>query len=392
MECDEVGKSYRLYLILTFLVFCSGCTYTRLTETDQEPITFTDHKLFGERPEILSENEIFKLSDKQREDFLYYFNSHNKNDIPPYKLVYNYLQKLVSGFNYQGNTYTAEEALRLSGGNCLSLAIITTALARLAKVDIAYQLVDDLPVFEKKGKLIFKGVHIRSVLYDAKTENDEIKNFLGRPYLKIDYFPSGNERFVRFISEPEYIAMYFRNMAAEAMVEGDYSRAYWLVRTSQQYQLESAAAINMMAVIHYRVNNPARAEQIYEYGIRHADDKLSLLKNYRIMLNQMGRYNKAEEISAEIARLDDPSPFHWMQLARGAYDDGNYSDAIRYYMKVNEIAPYLHEGHFGLAKSYYQTGRYRAAEREMRQAMEHAFKSSTKSLYQAKLMMLSELR
>ena len=120
------------------------------------------------------------------------------------------------------------------------------------------------------------------------------------------------------------------------------------------------------------------------------NDKLSLLKNYRILLAEQGRYDEVKQISQEIARYDDPSPFTIIQKADEAYNNGNYSLAILYYKKATVLAPYLHEGYFGLSKSYYQLGKLDDAERNMKKAMEHAINTTTKSIYKAKLMVLAK--
>lgn len=382
---------YILQFFLLFISVTTGCTNVKQTQTGHEPMVFADHGLFGKKPYLISKDEIFQLSDEQIRDFLRYYNKWDNRNVAAHRRIYNYLKEIVSNFNYQGNTYTAEEAIRLSSGNCLSLAIITTALAHLVNVDTGYQLVDDTPVYEQQGQVVFKGVHIRSILYYTETDRSESKHtVLGRSSLKVDYFPSGNERFIKYITENEYVAMYYRNKAAEAIAKGNYSTAYWLVKKSLEYAPDSADAINLMAVIHRQANDLLRAEKIYQYGIKYADDKLSLLKNYKILLYQQERYDEAQRISEQIDRYDDPSPFNMMRIAREAYNNGDYSTAIRYFRKATELAPYLHEGYFGLAISYYQLGDIRAAKTYMHSAAEHAFKMSKKSLYQAKLMMLSK--
>ena len=377
-----------IFFLLSFNII-TGCSTVKQEPTVHEPILFTDHALFGKKPVTISEDEIFQLSDEQQRKFLKYFNNGNNQNIASHRRVYNYLKKIVSNFNYQGETYTAEEAIRSSSGNCLSLAIITTALARLAGVDIGYQLVDDFPVYEQRGQVIFKGVHVRSILYFTETDFSRPKIIFGRTYLKVDYFPSGNERFIKFITEPEYVAMYYRNKAAEAIAAKDYSTAYWLVNKSLEYVPDNAQAINMMAVIHHQANHDLRAEEIYKYGIEYTEDKLTLLKNYQILLNGQGRLEEANRLSEVIAGYEDPSPFNMMHIANEEYIKGNYSTAIHYYRKATELAPYLHEGYFGLAKSYYLLGNIGAAKSNMQHAMKNAFKMSTKSLYQSKLMVLS---
>src|SRR5690606_9721405 len=142
------------------------------------------------------------------------------------------------------------------------------------------------------------------------------------------------------------------------------------------------------AVVNRRVGDIDKAEAIYKYGIARADNKLTLLKNYHVLLLGSGRAEEAAEIERQLNSLDDPSPFHWFQLARTSYEERNYADAIRYYSRAIDLAPYLHEAHLGLARAYYEAGRLRAAERALETALENVFRPSTRNLYEAKLMTL----
>ena len=59
------------------------------------------------------------------------------------------------------------------------------------------------------------------------------------------------------------------------------------------------------------------------------------------------------------------------------------------YKKAITIAPYLHEAHVGLAKTYYQLGKLSSAKWQFREALKHTYVQSTRSLYEAKLMALT---
>ena len=213
--------------------------------------------------------------------------------------------------------------------------------------------------------------------------------FGGRAHVIIDYFPTGRSRYIRRISESEFTAMYYRNLAGEAIVAGDFPRAYWLVKESMLHAPDHAEAINMLAVLYRRSGDEWAAEQIYLYGLNSARERLSLLKNYRTLLREQGRTAEAGEMTRRLARYNDADPFEWWFLAEDAYGEEKYSDALSYYKKSVEIAPYLHEGYFGMAKTYFQQGRVKSARSAMRQAIENADRPRFKTLYEAKLKALS---
>jgi len=211
----------------------------------------------------------------------------------------------------------------------------------------------------------------------------------GRPGFQIDYFPNDTERFIGNLSEAEYIAMYYSNLAGAALVIEDHQVAYWLLQKSIELAPDNAGVINTMAVVYLRAGDAVKAEEIYKYGIENLPDKVSLLRNYRILLKKQNRYDEAEEITATLAELDDPSPFDWLSAGEEAYNDGDYKDAISFYKKAVKIAPYLHESYSGLAKVYYQMGNMDATERELKKALEYSYRESIRARYQAKLMALN---
>jgi Tfp pilus assembly protein PilF len=62
---------------------------------------------------------------------------------------------------------------------------------------------------------------------------------------------------------------------------------------------------------------------------------------------------------------------------------------VELYERSIAIAPYLHEAHAGLAQTHLALGRTRTAERYWRTALEHTYRESTRSRYEAQLAALS---
>jgi len=391
----------RFFLVLIYACFLlAGCVaqQTQLQVADQPaPVEGTTSQalsfnsdLFGEQPEIISVEEIFNLSDEQQKAFLRYFKSPIRQYTLPHERVSSYLQNITMDFGYQGETFTAHEALQSTSGNCLSLAILTTALAKLAAVELEYQLVDSVPVFESHDNIVYKGQHVRTKLSSSEMQVSEVTLAMKRKSVLIDYFPTEGTRFVSNISEDEYVAMYYNNLASEAIAREDYNAAFWLLKKVLELVPGDPGAINAMAVVHRRVGDLAKAEAIYQYGIEHLDDKVSVLRNYRILLEKQGRLDEVAQINRQLTVLDDHSPFDWLHAGHNAYSEGNYQEAVLLYRKAVKIAPYLHEGHAGMAKAYYMIGNRQRAEREFRNALENSQRPSTRSMYEAKLMVLSQ--
>jgi len=369
----------------------AACSVTEVnSNTGNSPALDLKSDLFGERPKIISVSEIHELSDEQRLAFMRYFDSPKNQDRAVYERVSDYLQTVTSDFSYLGETYTASEALDNSAGNCLALAILTTALAKVANVGIAYQLTDSLPVFELRGDHIRRGQHVRSRLYDPQQKAKEGYLLLSPRGVTVDYFPSDFDRFIGNIDESEYFAMYYRNIAADAIEKKNLSKAYWLLIQSLELSPVSAESLNMLAIVNDRAGDKSKSEEIYRFGIQHAKRRVSLLRNYSIFLKRQGRSAEARKIDTKMAQLAEPNPFDWIYAGQEAYNDGEFKRALRLFNKSVQLAPYLHEGYFGLAKAHFRLGNLKNAEQELELALSHATRSSTRRMYEAKLATLSD--
>lgn len=346
---------------------------------------FGDSGRFGTRPDIRTPEELHRLTPAQQADFLAWFHDPVRADIETQDRLFRYLQTLTQSFHYQSETLTAEEALTTGGGNCLSLAILTTALAQVVGIEVAHQLMDDQPVYEYEGSIVKKGVHVSTLVYDSEWKADpDIPGDRQRAW-RIDFFPSLKGRFIANLTTAEYLALYYSNIAGDAIAAGDYGVAYWHLLEALRHAPDHGASLSMLAVVNRRVGDLATAEAIYLYGIERVPDKLSLLKNYHALLLGSGRDIEAAVIQTRLDAMDDPSPFHWLLLARESQAAGDWNAAVRYYHRALALAPYLHEAHLGLAQTYYASGQWSGAERSLQDAAGFAQRVSIRTLYEAKL-------
>ncbi len=377
----------RRLLPVLLLALLQGCASQPVV---QAPVAVVElehpHALFGEPPLIPTAQELFTLSAAQQQALDAFMAAAPGQ--PPHERLGDYLQQLTRRFNYQEATLTASEALQLQRGNCLTLAILTTALARHTGVGIRYQLVNDVPVYQFGGSAVLKGVHVRSLLFDADAEPQPYALLASMPGVIIDYFPSGRERFIGNLDTAAFIASWYRNRATDFVQQGQLNEAWWYAQQALGHAPADPESINLLAVIGRRAGDAAYAERMYLHGIASADNKLSLLKNYRILLLAQQRLDEARQVELRLARMDDPSPFHWFLLAQSALDDGDFAAAIRYYRRALQLAPYLHEANLGLAAASYQAGDLPQAREQLLQALAKAQRASTRLSYKAKLLTL----
>lgn len=369
------------------LLLLQACASAPATTVIQGPDLAHPHALFGTRPaDIPTPEQLFALDPAQQAELDAFLAAAPGR--PRFQRLADYAERITRGFNYQEVTLSARDALELQRGNCLTLAILTTGLARYAGVGISYQLVNDTPVYQFGGSMVLKGVHVRSLLFDSTAATPTDSLLITQPGVIVDYFPSGKERFIGNLGEAEFIASYYRNRAADLLQSGERNQAWWYAQEAFSYGQQDPESINLLAVIGRQAGDAAYAERMYHYGIDLARNKLSLLKNYRILLLAQERFEEARQIELRLARMEDPSPFHWFLLAQEALDDGEVEDALRYYRRALALAPYLHEANLGMAQANARAGRLDAAREQLLEALGKVQRASTRHSYKAKLLNL----
>ncbi len=347
------------------------------------PLLESEH--FGERPQFISIDEVFKLSKEQRSQFLSFFNHPQNQEELAHTRVFKYLESKLSGFTYNAQTTTATEALEQNYGNCLSLAILTTALASMAKVDIDFQLVETRPVYQKTDDIIVSSQHIRTVLLSPAKKG---VIFRGRIY--IDYFNEYGTNMLRAVEKDEFQSMYYTNLAAESLMKEELNQTYWYLMEALKLKPNHSHAVNMLGLLYAREGFSKAAENMYQFGIKYAESNLEILNNYHSLLLNLGRVDDARKIKEKIGRRNDTNPYKWISLANASYNIGEHSKAIAYYKKALELAPYLHEPYVGIARAELKKGRTYNARKALKSAIENVSGGNTQRIYQSKLDMLKE--
>lgn len=398
MSLHPIGRNlkvpvFNVGLIGACALLAACATAERAGSDEASPSLVFAAERFGDRPPVIEPADIFALTESQAQAFLEFFDDPTHRHLGAHERVMEYLDRVGDDFDFHSDTRTASAALETHEGNCLTLAILTTALADLAGVEVGYQLVDSAPVFELTGSVVSKGVHVRSILYDPSWTPPTAGGFLSvRPGIRVDYFPDGTERFAGNLSYPDYLAMYYSNVGGEALADGDLDTAFWYALESLAVSPDNVAALNTIAVVYRQAGDDAMAETVYRYGIDKAPRAVSLLRNYRILLTRQGRSAEADAIEARLSRLHDLNPFDWIVAGRQAYFEGEYREAIGHYRRAAEKAPYLHEAYHGMALAYLKLGDAERAETALRRALENSRRQATTSRYQAELAALAELR
>ena len=375
-------KSLFLAIALMTTVACQSTKNTTI-QSNSELTPFDWQVKEFARVDVEEPASLFALSDQQKQHFLSYYNSPTKAHISPnFRLAY-YLNDLVSNFSYAGDTLKAQDVLNKRYGNCMSLALLTTALARLVNLDVVYQQVHTPPLYRRFGKTLTTSTHVRSIILGPEPEKtgDSIV-FRGRAV--IDYFPSSRDDRGVYISEADFISMYYQNMSAEVMSD-DPNLAYSYLYRAMQLTTTNASTLNSLAVLYRSNGYEKEARKLYEFAIENHIQSVHTLSNFAVLLKKVGDVETLSRIGDMYLKTDDDNPYRWIDLGNGFLAKGKLSEAEMFFNKAIATGPYLGESYSAMAKTYFLQGKVLRAENMMEKALSLSLPSQNRALYTAKL-------
>lgn len=288
------------------------------------------------------------------------------------------------GFRYQDNdTRVAADTYYDRAGNCMSLVVLAAAMADALGVQVDFQDVLVQPVWDRQGDFYLVNGHVNLRLLAPTQAN--VVHFKG-PIL-VDFLPEravrGYER-VR-IDRQMLLAMFYNNLAAEALVKGEHDRAYGLIRMSLTQSTAFVPALNTLAILYRYHQREDLAEVVYREALRLEHDNMTTLYNLALILSAQDRLDEWAEVHKvlELARIRNP--YYYYDMAEQALSEHEYQQAVSWYLRAVEKADYRHEFYFGLSQAYWASGNAKKAKQSMEKAMALSRDENNKRRYQAKL-------
>jgi Tfp pilus assembly protein PilF len=377
-----------LALLLSLLISsCASNTKPQQSEDINQAIEIPiNYSLFSNiENEQLNTEDVFFLTQEQQKEFLFTVDQHIANGLAPHNALSEVLTERLANFTYYGETYDATTAIRLNKGNCMSLAILTTAYAKLIGLDFSYRKVSTLPVFTKKDDVILSSSHVQTIIYDPNFIADKNVFYLSSPAVVIDYFPSKSHRSGRKFSLETFLAMYYKNIAADALADKDLNKSFLYANKAYHLDTNNIETINLLAVIHRRSGDLHTAEAIYKAGLNKGQTNIALLSNYIMLLKSQHRMDEVNTLQDKLNQLDDPDPYQWLGEAYTAKNIGNIKQAEIYFKKALVKAPYLNQAYMGLYKIYLKQNKLKKAQTMLVKALEWTYELDERKLYKYKL-------
>ncbi|MDN3378139.1 MULTISPECIES: hypothetical protein [unclassified Pseudoalteromonas] len=382
------------YLVITlFMSFITACQGTPNQVLDAPP-NISQNQPFTLLP-VETEAEIFELNDDIKQQLTTTFPANKRNLRSTRKLLQFLLDNGDASLSYQsGATLIANQAYNDLNANCLSLSILAYSMADFLGMHSQFQQVH-IPEYWalNKGYNLLTG-HINLRVSPPRNSGSNISYvYTTESSLVVDFDPnSRSEKFkTSAISKARITAMFYNNKGVTAMLKKQHNTAYsYFLAATKADPLYSGAWGNLAVFlrIHNQLNN---AELAYNHALAINENNNTALGNLALLYRITERHDQADKILTMLDKKRQANPYYHISLGHTAYQNKAYQDAIKHYSKAKRLDNQIHDSYFGLARTYFQLGDLKHANKQLRLANKHADFAHDKKRYQLKLKTLSNM-
>jgi Tfp pilus assembly protein PilF len=283
------------------------------------------------------------------------------------------------------STRTAAEAFDARAGNCLSLVVMTAALAKHLQLPIQYQALVGDESWSRSGNLAFVNGHVNIAV--ARRLVDRVYGTDIEDALQMSFgrLPAGRGAALRVVSEATILAMFMNNRAAESLVAGDAAQAYAYAREAVRADAGYAGGFNTLGVIYRRQKLDAAAERAFAHALAIDPQHRAALDNQALLFESQQRLAEAAPLRAALKRLESEPPFAQFDLGREALARGDYAQAKTHFERALKRDPDYHEFHHALAIALAGLGDSPGATRHLAQARDNSLTKQQQAIYAGKL-------
>ena len=382
-----------LLLLILFLTGLTGCAST-------PPDVLVDHTnpirddLFPRYTLFMPESgsEIFALSAQaiafaRGSQSPHYSDRENIN-----ALVSHIFDHSELGLLYRNNANTkASETFNNRAANCLSLSIMTYAMAKAAGLSPQFYQVEIPEYWTRRDGYNLLNGHINMRISPARNMADLR---FSEAYMDVDFDPQAIRNLFKRepVTRKQVVAMFYNNKGADALIANSYSKAYAYFRAAVQADPTLSQAWLNLGVLYRKNEAFEAAEASYRQALKLNNDNLTAWENLAILYQYTGRKHESSEILTRIERKRQDNPFYHFILGEEAMDSGDARMALSHYRRAYKLDRQQHEVLFGLGKAYYELGDISQAERFLTRASEQVNKTQDKYRYLSKLSTLQSAR
>jgi Flp pilus assembly protein TadD len=377
----------RRFGVLVLCLALASCADAPAPVASSDPLF--DDSAFAPPSQRIDPGDIFKVSPEMRA----YLSSRVAEEVGKHGEARGLIDALFTDRRLQlaydaEFTRNAAEAFEAHAGNCLSLAIVTGAMAKELGLAVRYQSVSTGEHWERDGDLLELVGHV-NVSVGMPVPKVRTWSF-DSDWWTVDFLPSSETRrqISQPISESRIAAMYMNNRAAEALAHQRTDDAYWWIRGATALDPSLFSLYNTLGVTYLRKGLPAQAETALRHALSLAPDSAQTWNNLAVVLRRDGRTEEAALIDSQHPRSQAAALAAAIDGGMKANESGDYGRARDLFEHALRTARDNHELHYQLAVTYLNLGDRRRAMEHLLQAEADSTSVRQRSIYASKVELL----
>lgn len=385
--------SFNKNVLISFIILLlfSACQSTLVQRPPSEQLLYDQGFPGFSDISIESEQQVFHLDESAKAFVASTIGSTNNKIDQMEALVKAIFDRSELNLLYQGNANTsANDTFHTKQANCLSMSIMTYALAKEAGFDVDFQEIMIPEYWTRRAGFSLLNGHINIKMLAPK--QPDVFEFNRRSY-QVDFAPQASRRGFpkKVVSKQAVLSMFYNNKGADAMVQKDYVSAYSYFREALIVDPSFNSAWINIGVLYRLSGHVVQAEKAYQHALVVNPDSLTALENMAYLYTLTERNAEAENILARVEKKRNNNPYYHVNLGEQEMEQKHWDQALDHFRKALALDRDKHEVYFGLARVYFEIGELQQSERYLKQAKNKARSQHDEDKYQAKLEFLNSL-
>ena len=380
-------------VLISFIVFLffSACQSTAVHPPTSEHL-FYDQGFSGfSEISIETQQQVFFLDDSAKAFVGSVIQPMDDNIDQMEALIKAIFDRSELNLLYQGDANTsANDTFHTQAANCLSLSIMTYALASEAGFDVDFQEIMIPEYWTRRDGFSLLNGHINIKMTPPIQPN--VFELYRRSY-QVDFDPQSSRREFphKIVSKQAVLSMFYNNKGADAILQKDYVTAYAYFREALVVKPSFHSAWINLGILYRLSEYFLQAEKVYQHGLVINPDSLTALENLGYLYSFTGRNAEADKILARVESQRNNNPYYHVNLGEQEIEQKHWDQALAHFRKALALDRSKHEVYFGLARVYFEIGELQQSERYLKQAKNKALSKYDEDRYQSKLEFLRNL-
>jgi len=377
-----------------FIVFCSlvmsGCQSTAENQAHTTPqllddTLFPSHHFYA----VETAEAVFYLDEDAKrfaERAVLEKSISEKNVKGLVKAIFD---RSENGMQYLNTANTvANTTFNNRTANCLSLSIMTYALAEHAGLDATFYEVKIPEYWTRQSGYSMLNGHIN---LRVSIPDDPLITSVGARWADVDFDPQMlRDQFPRqSVAKNTVLSMFYNNKGADALVANSYTKAYSYFKAAATADPQHQQSWVNLGVLYRMVDAYQQSERAYKHALSLDDNNLTAWENLSILYVYQDRHEEAATIKDMVETRRRNNPFYHFILGEQALEEGNAALALVHYQKGLRLDNTRHEILFGVAKAYHELGDVSKVQAYLERALRHSSNEQEKQRYASKVASLA---